>query len=149
MNLQGKKNKPQFWLKEKIKPNPSSSSSKLSTNPAVLVKFCTLGMKPPDNFNGENSAKLQGFLRSREAQWFEPYLDLLDSTFPSSLIKNWYLFKQQLFTLFGDPNEVQVELSFHEGQGVHLYFPVLIGTMPPSLSISEKGFQVASQINFH
>ncbi|KNZ48568.1 hypothetical protein VP01_5564g1, partial [Puccinia sorghi] len=27
-------------------------------------KFCTPGMKPPDNFEGENSLKLQGFLQS-------------------------------------------------------------------------------------
>ncbi|KNZ60500.1 uncharacterized protein VP01_15450g1, partial [Puccinia sorghi] len=81
---------------------PSSSSP----------KFCNPGMKPPDKFNGENSLKLQGFLQSssylggRASQWFKPYLDLLENQSPSCLINNWDRFKKQLFTLFGDPNEV-------------------------------------------
>ncbi|KNZ63258.1 uncharacterized protein VP01_11676g1, partial [Puccinia sorghi] len=45
------------------------------------------------------------YLSGRASQWFEPYMDLLKNQSPSCLIKNWDQFKQQLFTLFGDPNE--------------------------------------------
>ena len=98
-------------------------------------KFRTPGMKPPDKFDGEASSKLRGFLQSckilfsndpstfssnrqkvlyaasylsgRAAQWFEPYLDLLDNRNPTCILNNWDRFEQQLFTLFGDPNEVR------------------------------------------
>ncbi|KAI9628677.1 hypothetical protein H4Q26_017971 [Puccinia striiformis f. sp. tritici PST-130] len=43
----------------------------------------------------------------RTAQWFEPYLELLDSKKPDCILNNWDKFEQQLFTLFGDPNEVR------------------------------------------
>ncbi|KNZ45744.1 uncharacterized protein VP01_7844g1, partial [Puccinia sorghi] len=43
----------------------------------------------------------------RASQLFEPYLDLLENQSPSCLINNWDQFEQQLFTLFGDPNEVR------------------------------------------
>ncbi|KNZ50662.1 uncharacterized protein VP01_4304g1 [Puccinia sorghi] len=104
------------------------------TNPQGPM-FCTPGMKPPDKFDSENSSKLQGFLQSckllflndptvfsdnrkkflyaasylggRATQWFKPYLDLLENQPPSCLINNWDRFKQQLFNLFRDPNEVR------------------------------------------
>ncbi|KAI9619627.1 hypothetical protein KEM48_006213 [Puccinia striiformis f. sp. tritici PST-130] len=46
------------------------------------------------------------YLGGRAAQWFEPYLELLDS---KSRIVSLIIdkFEQQLFTLFGDPNEVR------------------------------------------
>ncbi|KNZ63227.1 uncharacterized protein VP01_11701g1, partial [Puccinia sorghi] len=47
------------------------------------------------------------YLGGRAAKWFEPYLDLLENQSPSCLINNWDRFEQQLFTLFGDPNEVR------------------------------------------
>ncbi|KNZ46353.1 uncharacterized protein VP01_733g8 [Puccinia sorghi] len=101
-------------------------------------KFCTPGMKPPDKFDGENSVKLQGFLQSydckkvlyaalylggRASQWFEPYLDLLENQSPSCLINNWDRFEQQLFTLFGDPNESRIDwnnaaFAFHFQKGL-------------------------------
>ena len=92
-------------------------------------------MKPPDKFDGENSSRLRGFLQSckipflndpstfseyfqkvlytasylsgRAAQWFKPYLDLLNNSSPTCLLNNWDCFEQQLFTLFGNPNKVQ------------------------------------------
>jgi hypothetical protein len=92
-------------------------------------------MKAPDKFDGEHSSKLRGFLQSckilfsndpatfsldrqkvlyassylsgRASQWFEPYLELLSSTNPDCILNNWGKFEQQLFTLFGDPNEVR------------------------------------------
>ncbi|KNZ45496.1 uncharacterized protein VP01_8065g1 [Puccinia sorghi] len=92
--------------------------------------FCTQGMKPPDTFDSENSSKLRGFLQSckllfsndpqmntrrsstQPCTWaVEPpngsnHIYLLENQSPSCLIKHWDRFKQQLFTLFGDPNEV-------------------------------------------
>ncbi|KNZ48621.1 retrotransposon nucleocapsid protein, partial [Puccinia sorghi] len=48
---------------------------------------------------------------------------------------------KKLFTLFGDPNEVRNADSEHSSQE-------LIGTMLPLLSISKKGFQIASQTSW-
>ncbi|KNZ44508.1 uncharacterized protein VP01_909g5, partial [Puccinia sorghi] len=88
----------------------------LKTPSSSGPKFCTPGMKPPDEFNGGNPLKLQGFHQSfkllfsnehtvflddcnkilyaasylggRASQWFEPYLDLLENQSPSCLINN-------------------------------------------------------------
>ncbi|KNZ51733.1 uncharacterized protein VP01_3836g1 [Puccinia sorghi] len=107
----------------------------LKTPSSSGPKFCTPGMKPPDKFDGENSSSkllfsndptvfsddckkvlyAASYLGGRASQWFEPYLDLLENQSPSCLINNWDQFKQQLFTLFGDPNEVrktEFELNF-------------------------------------
>ncbi|MBW0508764.1 hypothetical protein O181_048479 [Austropuccinia psidii MF-1] len=40
-------------------------------------------------------------------KWIEPYLSNLTNQDPSYLLNSWQLFKSQLFTLFGDPNEVR------------------------------------------
>ncbi|KNZ49844.1 uncharacterized protein VP01_4743g1, partial [Puccinia sorghi] len=75
---------------------------------SVGPKFFTLGMKPPDKLDCETSSKSQGqsckilFLA---AQLFEPYLEFLNNTSPTCLIKNWEQFEKQYFSLFGDPNE--------------------------------------------
>ncbi|KAI9626667.1 hypothetical protein KEM48_010262 [Puccinia striiformis f. sp. tritici PST-130] len=53
------------------------------TSDHTTSKFKTPGMKAPDRFNGENSKK------------------------PDCILNNWDKFEQQLFTLFGDPNEVR------------------------------------------
>ncbi|MBW0468721.1 hypothetical protein O181_008436 [Austropuccinia psidii MF-1] len=53
--------------------------------------FKTLSMKVPDSFDGTKAHKLKGFIQS----------------YPSYLLNNWQLFETQLFTLFGDPNEVR------------------------------------------
>ncbi|KNZ48137.1 uncharacterized protein VP01_5889g2 [Puccinia sorghi] len=107
-------------------------------------KFRTPGMKQQDKFDGENLSKLRGFLQSckflfsneptvfsddckkvlyaalylggRASQWFEPYLDLLKNQSPSCLINNWDRFEQQLFTLFGDPNEDNGKASTYIAQ---------------------------------
>lgn len=97
--------------------------------------FPNLGMKQPDHFNGEHPHKLRAYLQSckiifsntphnfptnrhrvmyvssflggQALQWFEPYLKLLDNTSPTCILNNWDKFKQNFFTLFGNPNEVQ------------------------------------------
>ncbi|MBW0505129.1 hypothetical protein O181_044844 [Austropuccinia psidii MF-1] len=49
--------------------------------------FKTPSMKEPDSFDVTQAHKLRGY--------------------PSYLLNNWQLFETQLFTLFGDPNEVR------------------------------------------
>ncbi|MBW0493036.1 hypothetical protein O181_032751 [Austropuccinia psidii MF-1] len=41
------------------------------------------------------------------AKWIEPYRSNLTNQEPNYLPNSWNLFKSQLFTLFGDPNEVR------------------------------------------
>ncbi|MBW0503086.1 hypothetical protein O181_042801, partial [Austropuccinia psidii MF-1] len=47
------------------------------------------------------------FLIGRAAKWIDPYLSNLTNQAPSYLLNYWKLFESQLFTLFGDPNEVR------------------------------------------
>ncbi|MBW0499944.1 hypothetical protein O181_039659, partial [Austropuccinia psidii MF-1] len=47
------------------------------------------------------------FLIGRAGKWIEPYLSNISNEDPSYLLNNWPLFEYQLFTLFGDPNEVR------------------------------------------
>ncbi|MBW0573309.1 hypothetical protein O181_113024 [Austropuccinia psidii MF-1] len=97
--------------------------------------FTTLSMKALDSFDGTQSHKLRGFMQScqfifhndpvnffsdrkkahystsfltgRAGKWIEPYLSDNSNEYPSYLLHNWQLFEAQLFTLFGDPNEVR------------------------------------------
>ncbi|MBW0589980.1 hypothetical protein O181_129695 [Austropuccinia psidii MF-1] len=98
-------------------------------------EFKTSSMKAPDSLDGTQAHKLRGFIQScqfifhndpanfladrkkvlystsfltgRAGKWIEPYLSNISNEDPSYLIKNWQLFETQLFTLFGDPNEVR------------------------------------------
>ncbi|MBW0490395.1 hypothetical protein O181_030110 [Austropuccinia psidii MF-1] len=97
--------------------------------------FKTPSMKAPDSFEGTKAYKFRGFVQScklifhndqenffsdrkkvlyltsfltgRAEKWIEPYLSNLSNEDPSYLLNNWKLFETQLFTLFGDPNEVR------------------------------------------
>ncbi|MBW0490611.1 hypothetical protein O181_030326 [Austropuccinia psidii MF-1] len=97
--------------------------------------FKTPSMKAPDSLNGTQAHKLRGFIQScqlilhndpenffsdrkkvlyltsfltgRAGKWIEPYLPNISNEDPSYLLNNWQLFETQLFTLFGDPNEVR------------------------------------------
>ncbi|MBW0485305.1 hypothetical protein O181_025020 [Austropuccinia psidii MF-1] len=66
-------------------------------------------------------------LISRAAKWIEPYLSNLTNQEQNYLLNNWVSFKSQLFTLFGDPNEVRTTeaelngLRMKEGGHVSLY----------------------------
>ncbi|MBW0503990.1 hypothetical protein O181_043705 [Austropuccinia psidii MF-1] len=92
-------------------------------------------MKAPDSFSGTKAYELRGFIQSsqlifhndpdnffsdrkklfystsfligRAGKWIEPYLSNISNKDPSYLLNNWKLFETQLFTLFGDPNEVR------------------------------------------
>ncbi|MBW0589283.1 hypothetical protein O181_128998 [Austropuccinia psidii MF-1] len=99
------------------------------------LAFKTPSMKAPDSFDGTQAQKLRGFIQSckfifhndpanffsdrkkvlystsfptgRAGKWIEPYLSNIYNEDPSYLLNNWNLFETQLFTLFGDPNEVR------------------------------------------
>ncbi|MBW0545600.1 hypothetical protein O181_085315 [Austropuccinia psidii MF-1] len=92
-------------------------------------------MKAPDSFGGTKAHKLRGFIQyfqlvfhndpanpfsdrkkvlystsfltGRAGKWIEPFLSKISNEYPSYLLNNWKLFETQLFTLFGDPNEVR------------------------------------------
>ncbi|MBW0554214.1 hypothetical protein O181_093929 [Austropuccinia psidii MF-1] len=100
-----------------------------------VTAFKTPSMKAPDSFDGTKAHKLRGFIQScqlifhndpanffsdrkkvlystsfltgRAGKWIEPYLSNISNEDPSYLLNNWKLFEAQLFTLFGDPNEVR------------------------------------------
>ncbi|MBW0548557.1 hypothetical protein O181_088272 [Austropuccinia psidii MF-1] len=82
-----------------------------------------------ENFSQDRKKVLYAtsFLVGRASKWIEPYLSNLNNQDSSYLLNSWPLFESQLFTLFGDPNEVrkaQAELDglrMKEGGHVGLY----------------------------
>ncbi|MBW0476011.1 hypothetical protein O181_015726 [Austropuccinia psidii MF-1] len=117
--------------------------------------FKTPSMKAPDSFDGTKAYKLRGFIQScqlifhndpasffserkkvlystsfltgRAGKWIEPYLSNISNQDPSDLLNNLQLFETQLFTVFGDPNEVRIaekeldNIRMKEGGQVSLY----------------------------
>ncbi|MBW0526867.1 hypothetical protein O181_066582 [Austropuccinia psidii MF-1] len=85
-------------------------------------------MKAPDSFHGTQVHKLRVFIQSCNAgKWIEPYFSNISNEDPSYLLNNWQLFKNQLFTQFGDPTEVRKDeqeldnLSMKQSDHVFLY----------------------------
>ncbi|MBW0572996.1 hypothetical protein O181_112711 [Austropuccinia psidii MF-1] len=98
-------------------------------------EFKTPSMKAPEYFDGTQPFKVRSFIQcfqlifhnylanfsqdrkkvlyatsfliGRAAKWIEPYLSNLTNQDPRYLLNSWRLFESQLFTLFGDPNEVR------------------------------------------
>ncbi|MBW0561713.1 hypothetical protein O181_101428 [Austropuccinia psidii MF-1] len=129
----------------------AASSSEASRPPA----FKTPSMKAPECFDGTQPFKVRSFIQScqlifhndpanfsqdrkkvlyatsfligRAAKWIEPYLSNLTNQDSNYLLNSWPLFESQLFTLFGDPNEVRKaeaeldSLRMKEGGHVSLY----------------------------
>ncbi|MBW0573006.1 hypothetical protein O181_112721 [Austropuccinia psidii MF-1] len=127
------------------------SSSESSREP----DFKTPSMKAPECFDGTQPFKVRSFLQScklifhndladfsqdrkkalystsfligRAAKWIEPYLSNIINQDPSYLLNPWKLFESQVFTLFGDLNEVRKaeaeldSLIMKEGGYVSLY----------------------------
>ncbi|MBW0528008.1 hypothetical protein O181_067723 [Austropuccinia psidii MF-1] len=113
-----------------IANHQADSSSESSRPPA----FKTPSRKSPECFDGTQPFKVRGFIQfcqlifhndvkhfsqnrkkvlydtsfliGRAAKCIEPYLSNLTNQDQSYLLKYWQLFESQLFTLFGDPNEV-------------------------------------------
>ncbi|MBW0567645.1 hypothetical protein O181_107360 [Austropuccinia psidii MF-1] len=74
-----------------------------------LIQSCQLIFhNAPENFFSDRKKVLSStsFLTGRAGKWIEPYLSNVSNEDPSYLLNNWQLFETQLFTLFGDPNEV-------------------------------------------
>ncbi|MBW0517850.1 hypothetical protein O181_057565 [Austropuccinia psidii MF-1] len=97
--------------------------------------FKTPSMKEPDSFDGTKAYKLRVFIQScplifhndpenffskrkkvldstsfltgRAGKWIEHYISNISNADPSYLLNNSQLFETELFTLFGDPNEVR------------------------------------------
>ncbi|MBW0573693.1 hypothetical protein O181_113408 [Austropuccinia psidii MF-1] len=83
------------------------------TQPFKVIHFiqsCQLIFhNDPEDFSQDRKKVLYStsFLIGRAAKWIEPYLSNLTNQDPSYLPNSWKLFESQLFTLFGDPNEVR------------------------------------------
>ncbi|MBW0569173.1 hypothetical protein O181_108888 [Austropuccinia psidii MF-1] len=95
-----------------------------------LIQSCQLIFhNDPANFAQDRKKVLYAtsFLIGRAAKWIAPYLSNLTNQDSNYLLNSWHLFESQLFTLFGDPNEVrkaEVELDslrMQEGGHVSLY----------------------------
>ncbi|MBW0571657.1 hypothetical protein O181_111372 [Austropuccinia psidii MF-1] len=128
-----------------------SSSSEASRPPA----FKTTSMNATECFDGTQPFKVRRFIQSCQLifhndpakfsqdrkkslyatsfliggaeKWIEPYLSNPTNEDPNYLLNSWKLFESQLFTLFGDPNEVKKpeaelnSLGMKEGVHVSLY----------------------------
>ncbi|MBW0490199.1 hypothetical protein O181_029914 [Austropuccinia psidii MF-1] len=109
----------------------AASSSEVSRQPA----FKTPSMKAPERFDRTQPFKVRSLIQScqlifhndlenfsqdrkkalyatsfligRAAKWIEPYFSNLNNQDSSYLLNSWPMFEYQLFTLFGDPNEVR------------------------------------------
>ncbi|MBW0560024.1 hypothetical protein O181_099739 [Austropuccinia psidii MF-1] len=66
-----------------------------------------------ENFSQDRKKVLYAtsFLIGRAAKWIEPYLSNLTNQDPNYLLNPWQLFEFQLFTLFGDLNEVRKSVA--------------------------------------
>ncbi|MBW0476106.1 hypothetical protein O181_015821 [Austropuccinia psidii MF-1] len=108
----------------------AASSSEASRPPA----FKTPSMEAPECFDSTQPFKVRSFIQScqlifhndlanvsqdrkkflyvtsfligRAAKWIEPYISNLTNQDTNYLLNSWNLFESQLFTLFGDQNEV-------------------------------------------
>ncbi|MBW0576518.1 hypothetical protein O181_116233 [Austropuccinia psidii MF-1] len=74
----------------------------------------------PANFSQDRKKVLcaTSFLVGRAAKWIEPYISNLTNQDSSYLLNSWRLFESQLFTLFGDPNEVRKAEADFNGLGM-------------------------------
>ncbi|MBW0584812.1 hypothetical protein O181_124527 [Austropuccinia psidii MF-1] len=137
-----------------------ASSSEASRPPA----FKTPSMKEPECFDGTQPFKVRSFIQScklifhndlpnfaqdrkkvlyatsfligRAAKWIKTYLSNLTNQDPNYIVNSWQLFESQLFTLFGNPNEVRKaeaeldSLRMKEGGHVSLYIDYFRGLVP-------------------
>ncbi|MBW0579795.1 hypothetical protein O181_119510 [Austropuccinia psidii MF-1] len=90
-------------LTQEVAPRDNSKAPALNT----------LSMKAPDSFDTnffpdrKKALYSTSFLTGRAGKWIEPYLSNISNEDPSYLLNNWKLFEAQLFTQFGNPNEVR------------------------------------------
>ncbi|MBW0498556.1 hypothetical protein O181_038271 [Austropuccinia psidii MF-1] len=136
--------------------------------------FKTPSINAPDPFDGTQAHKLRGFIQScqlifhndpenffsdwkkvlystsfltgRDGKCIEPYLSNISNEYPSYLLNNWQLFETQLFTIFGDPNEVRKaeqqldNLRMKESGHVSLYIAYFRSLMSRIGDGQERGY---------
>ncbi|MBW0492336.1 hypothetical protein O181_032051 [Austropuccinia psidii MF-1] len=92
-----------------------------------FIKSCQLiSHNDPANFSQDRKKVLYftSFPIGRAAKLIMPYLSNLTNQYQNYLLNLWDLFESQLFTLFGDPNEVrkaEAELDYlRMKEGVHV-----------------------------
>ncbi|MBW0556425.1 hypothetical protein O181_096140 [Austropuccinia psidii MF-1] len=97
------------------RPQGSSQPLVSQTDPSLLKMMeqmtqfmgkLTQAVAPRDNSKAP-AFKTPSMKASILLMWIEPYLSNISNEDPSYLPNNWPLFESQLFTLFGDPNEVR------------------------------------------
>ncbi|MBW0503128.1 hypothetical protein O181_042843 [Austropuccinia psidii MF-1] len=89
---------------------PESSDGTQPFKVRSFIKYCQLIFyNDLESFSQDRKKALYvtSFLIGRAAKWIEPYLSNLTNKYPSYLLNSWKFFESQLFTLFGDPNEVR------------------------------------------
>ncbi|MBW0502508.1 hypothetical protein O181_042223 [Austropuccinia psidii MF-1] len=75
-----------------------------------FIQYCQLIFYDDlENFPQERNKALYAtsFLICRAEKWIEPYLSILTNQEPTSLHNSWQIFESQLYTIFGNPNEVR------------------------------------------
>ncbi|MBW0523175.1 hypothetical protein O181_062890 [Austropuccinia psidii MF-1] len=123
-------------------PAPVGASQASSFESKRQPAFKTPSMKAPECFDGTRPFKkvlyATSFLNFWASKWIEPYLSNITNQDPTYLLNSWQLFESQLFTLFGDPNEVRKAeaeldaLRMKEGGNSSLYisnFIVLVSSI--------------------
>ncbi|MBW0464956.1 hypothetical protein O181_004671 [Austropuccinia psidii MF-1] len=160
--------------------NLQAASSSASSRPQ---DFKTPSMKAPECFDGTQPYKVRSFIQyfqiifhndlanfpqerkkavystsfliDRAAKWIEPYLSNLTNQDPNYVLNSWTLFESQLFTFFGDPNEVrkaEVELdSLIMKEGGHVSLRIAnFRSLFQELEIGVKGISsIISGRDFH
>ncbi|MBW0475508.1 hypothetical protein O181_015223 [Austropuccinia psidii MF-1] len=95
-----------------------------------FIQYCQLIFHNDPEYFSQDRKKFfysTSFLIGRAAKWIEPYLSNLTNQDPNYLLSSLRLFESQLFTLFGDPNEVRKaaaeldSLRMKEGGHASLY----------------------------
>ncbi|MBW0493667.1 hypothetical protein O181_033382 [Austropuccinia psidii MF-1] len=133
-----------------------------------LIKSCQLIFHNYQEKSSEGRKKVlyaTSFLISMALKWIEPYLSNFTNKDPAYLLNNLALFESQLFTLFGDPNEVrkaEAELnSLIMKEGGHLvlyisYFRIIVSQIRnwgerPFIHHFRKGLgsRILDQLAFH
>ncbi|MBW0579081.1 hypothetical protein O181_118796 [Austropuccinia psidii MF-1] len=139
----------------KVVSSPVGASEAIMQQMTQIMANIEASSRPPDFFYGTKPFKVRSFIQSfqiifhnekkyfpqdkkkvldassvltcRAAKWIETYISNLTNQGSAYLFNSWALFKSQLFTLFGDPNEVRraeeefYSLRIKKGQHVFLY----------------------------
>ncbi|MBW0561143.1 hypothetical protein O181_100858 [Austropuccinia psidii MF-1] len=124
----------------------------------VFIQSCQLVFhNDPANFFSHRKKVLYStsFLTGRAGKCIEPYLSNISNEDPSYLLNNWQLFETQLFTLFGDSNEVRnaekelENLRMKESGHVSLYIADLRRLMSRIGDWGDKLISIFTEKDWH